>query len=151
MSAKTDHKAGARAPVTVSADFLAYVLDQLQQLGEVSSRRMFGGAGLYCDELFFGLIADDTLYLRVDDASRADYTARGAAPFRPYADRPEVSMSYFEAPAEVLEDARRLAEWARRSVEVAQRAPPPKEKRARLRKTRGGAGTGRPRAARAKR
>jgi DNA transformation protein and related proteins len=110
--------------VTVSADFLAYVLDQLAQLGEVSSRRMFGGAGLYCEEFFFGLIADDTLYLRVDDTNRDDYTARAAQPFRPYADRPELSMSYFEAPAEVLEDALRLTEWARRSLEVARRAPP---------------------------
>ncbi len=114
----------AAAHMTVSADYLQYVLDQLAQLGEVSSRRMFGGAGLYCDEYFFGLISDDTLYLRVDDESRGEYTASGAAPFRPYADRPEVSMSYFEAPAEVLEDARRLVEWARRSVEAAQRAPP---------------------------
>jgi len=98
---------------------------------------MFGGAGLYQEELFFGLVADDTLYLRVDDANRADYTARGAAPFRPYADRPHVSMSYFEVPAEVLDDARALTEWARRSVAVAQRAPAPgkKKKRAAARKT----------------
>jgi DNA transformation protein len=116
--------------VTVSADFLAYVLDQLQQLGEVSSRRMFGGAGLYCGEFFFGIIADDTLYLRADAENRADYTARDAAPFRPYPDRPQLSMSYFAAPAEVLDDARQLTEWARRSVAVAQRAPPRKEKQA---------------------
>ena len=123
--------------MTVSADFLAYVLDQLQHLGGVSSRRMFGGVGLYSDELFFGLIADDTLYLRVDDDNRADYSARGAAPFRPYADRPQLSMSYYEAPAEVLEDARQLTEWARRSVAVAQRAPPPKGSGAGRRKARG--------------
>jgi len=110
--------------VTVSADFLAYVLEQLARLGEVSSRRMFGGAGLYCEEFFFGLIAEDTLYLRVDDSNRGDYTARAAQPFRPYADRPGLSMSYYEAPAEVLEDALELTEWARRSVEVARRAPP---------------------------
>jgi DNA transformation protein len=115
--------------VTVSADFLAYVLDQLAGLRGVSSRRMFGGVGLYCDEFFFGLIADDTLYLRVDDSNRGDFTARGAAPFRPYADRPELSMSYFETPASVLEDARQLAEWARRSVAVAQRAPVPLRRR----------------------
>ncbi|HXY98109.1 MAG TPA: TfoX/Sxy family protein [Steroidobacteraceae bacterium] len=116
--------------MTVSADFLQYVLEQLAALGSVSSKRMFGGAGLYCDELFFALISDDTLYLRVDDSNRADYTARGAAPFRPYTDRPERSMSYYEAPADVLEDARQLAEWARRSVAVAQRAPPGKARRA---------------------
>jgi DNA transformation protein len=116
--------------MTVSADYLQYVLDQLAQLGDVSARRMFGGAGLYCDEFFFGMIADDTLYLRVDDSNRDDYSARGAAAFRPYVDRPQLSMSYFEAPAEVLDDARQLIEWARRSVAVAQRAPPTREKRA---------------------
>jgi DNA transformation protein and related proteins len=107
------------ACVTTSADFLAYVLDQLARLEGVSSRRMFGGVGLYCDEFFFGLIADDVLYLRVDDSNRADYTARGAVQFRPYADRPQLSMSYFEAPADVLEDAGELVSWARRSVAVA--------------------------------
>jgi DNA transformation protein len=117
--------------MTVSADYLQYVLDQLAPLGDVSARRMFGGAGLYCDEFFFGLIADDTLYLRVDDSNRDDYSARGAAAFRPYADRPHLSMSYFEAPAEVLDDARQLIEWARRSVAVAQRAPPRTKKKAR--------------------
>ena len=121
--------------MTVSSDFLAYVLDQLAGLGGVSSRRMFGGAGLYCDEFFFGLISEDTLYLRVDDSNRGDFSSRGAAPFRPYADRPELSMSYFEAPADVLEDAHQLATWARRSVEVAQRAPP-RETQARRKKAR---------------
>jgi DNA transformation protein len=50
--------------VTVSSDYLAYVLDQLSQLGGASSRRMFGGVGLYFDELFFGLISGDTRYYR---------------------------------------------------------------------------------------
>lgn len=118
--------------MTVSADFLAYVLEQLTGLGGVSSRRMFGGVGLYSDEFFFGLIAEDTLYLRVDDGNRADYTARAAAPFRPYADRPQLSMSYYEVPPEVLEDARQLAEWARRSVAVAQRSPQRSSVRRRL-------------------
>jgi DNA transformation protein len=109
--------------MAVSSDFLAYVLEQLAALGEVSSRRMFGGAGLYGGEFFFGIIADDVLYLRVDDGNRADYESRGMAPFRPYADRPQVSMSYFEVPAEVLENAPELARWAQRSVGVARRAP----------------------------
>jgi DNA transformation protein and related proteins len=109
--------------VTTSADFLAYVLEQLAGLEGVSSRRMFGGAGLYCDEYFFGLISDDVLYLRTDDSNRTDYAARGAARFRPYAGRPQLSMNYYEAPAEVLEDAGELVTWARRSVAVAMKAP----------------------------
>jgi DNA transformation protein and related proteins len=109
--------------VSVSDDFLAYVLDQLAALPELSSRRMFGGAGLYSEDFFFGLIADDVLYLRVDDTNRTDYSARGMASFKPYPDRPAVSMSYFEAPPEVLEDARELTNWVQRSLDVARRAP----------------------------
>jgi DNA transformation protein len=123
--------------VSVSADFLAYVLEQLAGLADVSSRRMFGGAGLYSGEFFFGLIAGDVLYLRVDDSNRAEYSARGMAQFRPYADRPHLSMNYYEVPAEVLEDAAQLVAWARRCVAVAMNSPRPAARR-RLRRQRGG-------------
>jgi DNA transformation protein len=58
----------------------------------------------------------------VDESNRAGYTARRMAQFRPYADRPHLSMSYYEAPAEVLEEAAELVSWARRSVAVAMAA-----------------------------
>jgi DNA transformation protein and related proteins len=119
--------------VSVSSDYLTYVLDQLAALGEVSARRMFGGAGLYCGEFFFGLISEDVLYLRVSEASRGDYTARGMAAFRPYADRPQLSMNYFEVPAEVLESSAELTAWARRAVAAAQTAPVRSRSRARAR------------------
>jgi DNA transformation protein and related proteins len=109
--------------VTVSSDYLSYVLEQLAGLGELSCRRMFGGTGLYCGEFFFGLVMADVLYLRVNDASRGDYTARGMAAFRPYADRSQLSMNYFEVPAEVLENSRELTRWAQRAVTTAQSAP----------------------------
>ncbi|TLZ47463.1 MAG: TfoX/Sxy family protein, partial [Gammaproteobacteria bacterium] len=114
--------------MAVSRVYLDYVRDQLSGLGGVSSRRMFGGAGLYCDEFFFALIDDDTLYLRVNDDNRADYTARGMGQFRPYADRPELSMSYYETPADVLEDPAQLVSWARRSVAAAMAAVKPAAK-----------------------
>jgi DNA transformation protein and related proteins len=102
--------------MAVSSDYLQFILEQLHGLGQVHARRMFGAAGLYCDEIFFGIISDDTLYLRVDEASRPDYTARGMQPFRPYADRPDVSMTYFEVPADVLEDPAELLTWSRRAL-----------------------------------
>ncbi len=134
----------------VSGDYLAFVLEQLAGLGSVTSRHMFGGAGLYRDEFFFGLIADDVLYLRVDDSNRTDYTARGMAQFRPYADRPYLSMNYYETPAEVLEDASELAGWAQRSVEVAMAAPVNVEKRSASRRTSVRKGSLRAKPARAK-
>ena len=111
--------------MAVSSEYLDYVHDQLSGLGGVTSRRMFGGAGLYCDEFFFALIDNDTLYLRVNDANRADFTTRGMGQFRPYPDSPQPSMSYYETPADVLEDAAALVAWARRSVAAAMAAAKP--------------------------
>ena len=114
--------------MAVSSEYLDYVHDQLSGLGGVTSRRMFGGAGLYCDEFFFALIDNDTLYLRVNDANRADFTTRGMGQFRPYPDSPQLSMSYYETPADVLEDAAALVAWARRSIAAAMAAAKPAAK-----------------------
>jgi DNA transformation protein and related proteins len=106
--------------VAVSDEYLAYVLDQLDALGEVRARRMFGGAGIYCGRAMFGLVADDVLYLKVDDSNRADFEEAGAEPFRPFPDKSEV-MPYYEVPADVLEDRDQLAQWALKALGVAQR------------------------------
>jgi DNA transformation protein len=104
----------------VSANFLEYVLGQLHALGALRSRRMFGGIGLYRDDLFFGLIADDAVYFKVDDSNRADYVARGCEQFRPFADDPNaVSMNYYRIPEDVLEDVDELKGWAHKSLRVA--------------------------------
>jgi DNA transformation protein len=122
--------------MSVSADFHHFVLEQLAQLRGVSSRRMFGGIGLYCEGLFFGLIDDDVLYLKVDDANRADYTSRGMEPFRPFKDKPLYSMTYYQVPADVLEDAELLVQWTRKSCAVAlatREVPRPRKTAARTR------------------
>jgi len=115
--------------MTVSKDFVAYVVEQLAPFSRVTSRRMFGGVGLYADELFFGLIADDTLYFKVDDSNRADYTQRGCKPFCPFPDKPEFSMSYYDVPADLLDDSDELSRWARKSLAVARVAASKKVKR----------------------
>ncbi len=100
-------------------DYLNYVLEQLAGVSDVTSRRMFGGWGLYSDEIFFALIFQDTLYFKVGDANRSDYESRGMRAFRPYADREQISLSYYEVPADALEDGEQLKVWAHRSIEVA--------------------------------
>ncbi len=85
------------------------------------TRRMFGGLGLYSGELFFGIVAFDRLWFKVDDSNRADYKARGMRPFQPFPDRP-TAMSYFEVPADLFDDAEELKAWALRSVAVARQA-----------------------------
>jgi DNA transformation protein len=109
--------------MAISAAYVQYVLEQLERTGRVTSRRMFGAVGLYCDGVFFGVIGEDALYFKVGDATRADYESRGMQPFRPYADRPEVSMTYFTVPADVLDDSEELVAWAKRSVAIAAASP----------------------------
>ena len=101
------------------SEYLEYVLEQLGGLRGLVSRRMFSGAGLYQDEQFFALVFDDTLYFKVNDTNRGDYEARGMNRFRPYKDKPHLSFTYYEVPAEVLEDREELVAWARRSVAAA--------------------------------
>jgi DNA transformation protein len=107
--------------VSVSPNFRTFVLEQLARTTTgVRARSMFGGVGIYGGEYFFALISDDTLYFKVDDTNRPDFTARGMGPFRPYGPDGE-SMQYYAVPADLLEDAEALEPWVRRAIEVARR------------------------------
>ena len=106
--------------MSVSDGYRIYIIEQLSALPALSTRRMFGGIGIYSDAVFFALIDDDVLFFKVDDANRDDYVSRGMKAFMPFPGQP--SLGYFQVPAEVIEEAEELARWARRSVEVAQRA-----------------------------
>jgi DNA transformation protein and related proteins len=105
--------------MAVTDDYLQYVLEQLSGLGHVSPRRLFGGVGLYHGDRIFGLIFRDILYFKVDDSTRGEYEARGMDRFRPYADKPLWSMTYYTVPAEILEDADECTLWGRKSLGVA--------------------------------
>ena len=114
----------------VSEEYLDYVVDQLGCIGEVVAKKMFGGVGLYHDGFFFGLIASDVLYFKVDDETRPEYTAAHARPFQPYGEE-SYSMSYYEVPVDVLEDVDRLREWARGAVAAAARKASSRKKKKR--------------------
>jgi DNA transformation protein len=88
---------------------------------------MFGGVGLYSDGVFFAIIDNDTMFFKTDDSTRPLYVSRGSEPFRPYKDRPEVSMSYYQVPADVLEDADECVPWARAAVRAAAASPKTKK------------------------
>ena len=107
--------------MAVSDGYLTYVLDQLRPVvPDVRARRMFGGIGLYSAELFFGIVDDDVLYLKVDDVTRREYEARGMPPFSPY--EGGISMNYSQLPEEILEERETLQLWTHRSLDVARAA-----------------------------
>lgn len=105
--------------MTVQAQYLGYILEQLEGLGALRTNRMFGAVGLYSKELFFGLIDDDTLYFKTDDSNVAPYHERKMPRFMPFPDKPESVFGYHQVPADIIEDAEALVDWARKSVAVA--------------------------------
>lgn len=115
---KTAHPPRRMNSLKVSATFRQFVLDQFEDLGDVTPRAMFGGVGLYHRGVFFGIIAGDVLYLKVDDTTRPDYVRAGMGPFMPYPGRGG-PMQYYAVPVDVLESAEELARWAKRAIRLA--------------------------------
>lgn len=104
----------------VSADYRAWIEERLGALEHVSSKRMFGGLGVFYRGLMFGLVADDVFYLKVSDATRGDFEAAGQGPFIYETKNGQRGvMSYYRVPDEVLEDDDEIAAWARRAIDVA--------------------------------
>lgn len=100
--------------MAVSNSYREYVLEQLGVVTPVRARRMFGGVGIYSGADFFAIIADDTLYFKVDDSNRGDFEQAGMGPFLPFGD-PGRPMGYYEVPIAVIEDPdgmSRLMVWA---------------------------------------
>lgn len=118
--------------MAVSVSFRTYLLEQLGQIRPVTSRPMFGGLCFFAEGRAFALVAQDTLYFKVDDSNRPDFVAAGKGPFLPFGD-PAKPMQYYELPEDVLEDTDALTVWMAKAIAVAARAKvkaKPKEKAA---------------------
>lgn len=116
--------------MAVSEDFAARIAELLEGLGPIRTRRMFGGLGVYSDDLMFGLAFGETLYLKADDETRPAFEAAGSAPFT-YAmkDGSSASLRYWSLPDEAADDPEAAARWARLAVEAVLRARKPKKGR----------------------
>lgn len=101
--------------MSVTDSYVEYVKDQLGQIVDVTSRKMFGGAGIYTGGAMFALISsDDVLHLKVDDSNRGDYENAGMTQFKP--------MPYWQLPDDVLEDFEELTLWANKAIDAAQKS-----------------------------
>ncbi len=103
-------------------EFINYLNEVFAEFGHIQARRMFGGYGIYHDGVMFALVADDTLYLKVDAATREQFLSRGLQAFSYDKNGKTVSMSYHLAPEEILEDPAMARDWARQAYAAALRA-----------------------------
>jgi len=114
--------------------FLEELLQMLAPAGAVRARAMFGGAGLYLDDVFFGLVADGELFFRVDAESRPAYESAGSRAFQPFPDG--IAMeNYWRVPDRVQSDERELCAWTQRAVAAARAKHAPRARSKRSRET----------------
>ena len=100
----------------------AHCVELLAPLGAAWSRRMFGGQGIYLDDLFIAVIADDRIYLKTDAQTRPAFQAAGCEPFVYDKARKKVALGYWSAPAEAVDSPAQMQPWARLAIEAALRA-----------------------------
>ncbi len=105
-----------------SSDFLTHLKEQLAGLGPVAVRRMFGGAGIFYEDMMFALVADDTLYFKADAENEHHFEDLGLARFSYEAKGQRRELSYRRAPEDVLDDSDAMIEWARIAIAAALRA-----------------------------
>jgi len=78
---------------------------------------MFGDAALYQDELAFGMIARDVVYLKVDDTNRDKYIQEGSTQLKPFKSNATV-LSFYNVPPDIFEDSDTFIEWAKESLDI---------------------------------
>jgi DNA transformation protein and related proteins len=108
--------------MVASDSFAEFLREQLAPLGRVTMRRMFGKTGVFCDGLMFGMVADDTLYVRVDDHNRATFAESQSFPSLSYESRGRtIDLSFWRAPDRLFDEPDELVRWARAALAAAGR------------------------------
>jgi len=121
-------------------ELLEHCLELLAPLGPLRSRRMFGGHGIYVDDVFIAILAFEQLYLKADAQTREQFIAAGCAPFQYEREGQVATLGYFVAPEEAMESPAMMAPWGRLALAAALRAraekarPKPSKKKASTKK-----------------
>ncbi len=99
--------------------------EQLAPLGRISLRRMFGKTGVFCDGLMFGMVAEETLYFRVDDLNRAAFAvlnqAESLQPLSYEKQGRTIELAFWRAPERLLDEPGELVVWAQEALAAARR------------------------------
>jgi DNA transformation protein len=108
--------------MVASEGFGEFLREQLAPLGRVTLRRMFGKTGVFCEGVMFGMVADDTLYVRVDDLNRTAFKEAEAYPPLNYAKGGRaIDLAFWRVPERLLDEPDELVAWARAALAAARR------------------------------
>ena len=122
--------------MVASDGFAEFLREQLAPLGRVTTRRMFGKTGVFCNGLMFGMVTNDTLYFRVDDHYRAVFKEAETVPPLNYEKKGRtIDLSFWLAPERLLDVPDELVTWARAALAAARRVAAKRERTAPRRKS----------------
>ncbi len=110
-------------------EFIEFLEETFEEFGVIGVRKMFGGYGIYHDGIMFGLVENNTLYLKADETTQGHFESKGLPQFQYDRAGKIVKMSYYKAPEEIYDDRENAAEWARLAYEVALKQSNEKNKR----------------------
>lgn len=106
------------------------IRDLLADIGPIRIRRMFGGLGIFTDDLMFALEAEGELYIKADIETASLFEEAGSSQFSfMRAGGQLFRMSYWRLPDCALDDPSEAALWARRGMEAARRAEAKKQRK----------------------
>ena len=99
--------------------FVIHCTELLAPLGAVRVKRMFGGWGLYADEVFIAIIGGDRLFLKTSAETRPAFEAEGCEPFVYDSKTGSIALGYWSAPADAMDSPALMEPWARRALQAA--------------------------------
>ncbi len=111
--------------------FIEYLHELLDPLGKISTKKMFGGHGVYCNSVIMGLVINEALYLKVDEQSKDFFSKQGCEPFVYHSKAKQVAMSYWSVPDDAMESSEQMLPWAKLAYAAAlrkEKKPTPKKK-----------------------
>ena len=122
--------------MVASDSFAEFLCEQFAPLGRVTTRRMFGKTGVFCDGFMLGMVRDNTLYFRVDDDNRAEFKEAESFPPLNYEKKGDtIDLAFWRAPERLFDEPDELVTWARSALAAAQRVAAKRERTARKRKS----------------
>lgn len=101
--------------------FIDSLVKRLEPLGHVHARAMFGGHGIFKDDLMFALVADEVVYFKVDADSQDIFAKTGGEAFVYVKNGTPMTMSYWRVPEPCPPDDADLLRWAHVAHQAAQR------------------------------
>ena len=108
--------------MVASDSFAEFLREQLAPLGRITTRRMFGKTGVFCDGLMLAMVTENTLYFRVDDHNQTAFAEAASFPPLNYEKGGQlIDLSFWRAPERLFDEPEEFVEWARAALAAARR------------------------------